>query len=265
MTEQFRSLGVGRSLVRAVHAPGFNTPTPIQNQAIPLLLEGRDVVALAQTGTGKTATFGLPLLQHLQSDDRCSTPGHPRVLVVAPTRELAARIRDDLAGFACFTTLTNVAIFGGVNQNPQIRAPTLTRAIVFVRTKHSANRVVRKLEKAGGFAEAIHGNKSHSARQRALANFKDGTSWVLVVTDIAARGIDIDDVSYVINFELPHEPEAYVHRIGTTARAGAPGTAWSLVDPAERDRLRSVNWLIGFDIPEDRPGGENRRVDQGER
>lgn len=120
----------------------------------------------------------------------------------------------------------------------------VTRAIVFTRTKHGANRVARKLENAGIVAEAIHGNKSQNARQRALQNFKDGNAWVLVATDIAARGIDIDGVSHVINYELPHEPESYVHRIGRTGRAGATGVAYSLVDPSERSRLRAVERLI---------------------
>jgi ATP-dependent RNA helicase RhlE len=124
----------------------------------------------------------------------------------------------------------------------------VTRAIVFTRTKHHANRVAQKLESAGICAEAIHGNKSQGARQRALQNFRDGSARVLVATDIAARGIDIENVSHVVNFELPHEPEAYVHRIGRTGRAGASGIAWSLVDPTERDRLRAITRLIGFDL-----------------
>ena len=125
-----------------------------------------------------------------------------------------------------------------------LRDDEVSRAIVFTRTKHGANRVAKKLERAGIGAEAIHGNKSQNARQRALSNFKNGDAWVLVATDIAARGIDIDAVSHVFNFELPHEPESYVHRIGRTGRAGATGAAWSLVDPSERGRLRAVERLI---------------------
>jgi ATP-dependent RNA helicase RhlE len=125
-----------------------------------------------------------------------------------------------------------------------LRDDEVSRAIVFTRTKHGANKVARKLENAGIGAEAIHGNKSQNARQRALRNFKNGDAWVLVATDIAARGIDIDAVSHVFNYELPHEPESYVHRIGRTARAGATGAAWSLVDPSERSRLRAVERLI---------------------
>jgi ATP-dependent RNA helicase RhlE len=127
-----------------------------------------------------------------------------------------------------------------------LRDDEVSRAIVFTRTKHGANKVARKLERAGISAEAIHGNKSQGARQRALRSFKNGDSWVLVATDIAARGIDIDAVSHVFNYELPHEPESYVHRIGRTARAGASGEAWSLVDPSERSRLRAVEKLIRF-------------------
>jgi ATP-dependent RNA helicase RhlE len=137
-----------------------------------------------------------------------------------------------------------------------LRDDEVSRAIVFTRTKHGANKVARKLENAGIGAEAIHGNKSQNARQRALRNFKNGDAWVLVATDIAARGIDIDAVSHVFNYELPHEPESYVHRIGRTARAGATGAAWSLVDPSERNRLRAVERLIKFspaEVPVDLP------------
>jgi ATP-dependent RNA helicase RhlE len=126
----------------------------------------------------------------------------------------------------------------------------VSRAIVFTRTKHGANKVARQLESAGIGAEAIHGNKSQNARQRALQNFKNGNAWVLVATDVAARGIDIEAVSHVINYELPHEPESYVHRIGRTGRAGAVGVAWSLVDPSETNRLRAVEKLIKFSPPE---------------
>jgi ATP-dependent RNA helicase RhlE len=142
-----------------------------------------------------------------------------------------------------------------------LRDKSVSRAIVFTRTKHGANRVAQKLERAGICAEAIHGNKSQSARQRALQSFRDGNVWVLVATDIAARGIDIEAVSHVINFELPHEPESYVHRIGRTGRAGAAGVAWSLVDPSERSRLRAVEKLIRLsleDVQIDLPPMEER-------
>jgi len=363
-TTEFSSLGIGASLCRALAEIGYERPTPIQAQAIPALLDGDDLLGIAQTGTGKTAAFSLPILEMLMADRVKAEPKRPNVLILAPTRELAAQIRDEIASFARHTRLRHACIFGGVGQNPQVAAlaagveilvatpgrlldlaengfvdfgaishlvldeadrlldmgfirdvrriirqlprerqsllfsatmpkevaelaaeildrpvridvspqkvtvekidqgvlvignnrkqaalqkllldPSVTRAIVFTRTKHGANRVASKLDKAGITAEAIHGNKSQNARTRALENFKTGDSWVLVATDIAARGIDIDGISHVINFELPHEPESYVHRIGRTARAGASGVAWSLVDPSELSRLKAIERL----------------------
>jgi ATP-dependent RNA helicase RhlE len=361
----FESLGVGEKLRRALRDVGYTEPTPIQSQAIPQLLRGRDLLGIAQTGTGKTAAFALPLLQRLDAERLPARPRRPRALILAPTRELALQIHEELERFGRYTTLRHAFIFGGVSQNPQVKAlaqgldvvvatpgrlldlagqrhidlsevsvlvldeadrlldmgfvrdvkrivaqtpkirqsllfsatmpkevvalardilddpirvdvspkqvtveeidqrvvmvgngdkqrmlehllrdDEVSRAIVFTRTKHGANKVARKLERAGIDAEAIHGNKSQSARQRALRNFKNGDVGVLVATDIAARGIDIDAVSHVFNYELPHEPESYVHRIGRTGRAGATGAAWSLVDPSERNRLRAVERLI---------------------
>lgn len=360
----FDSLGIGAPLCRALEEIGYKQPTPIQTQAIPELIAGEDLLGIAQTGTGKTAAFSLPILEMLMADRVKARPKCPRVLVLAPTRELAGQIRDEIAGYARHTPIRYACIFGGVNAKPQIKtlargveilvatpgrlldlagqgyldlgevdhlvldeadrlldmgfirdikriirllpdarqsllfsatmpkevaslaaeildrpvridvAPKeitvekveqrmlvvdnaakprvlqqllfldeVTRAIVFTRTKHGANRVAKKLDKAGIAAEAIHGNKSQNARQRALDNFKSGESWVLVATDIAARGIDIDGISHVINFELPHEPESYVHRIGRTARAGASGVAWSLIDPTEMKRMRAIERL----------------------
>lgn len=365
MTNDFESLGVGGTLRRALKDVDYIQPTPIQSQAIPQLLRGKDLLGIAQTGTGKTAAFALPLLQRLDEEDAPARPRRPRALVLAPTRELALQIHEELTTLGRYTNLRHAFIIGGVNQNPQIkglaqgidvlvatpgrlldlaaqkhvslsevsvlvldeadrlldmgfvrdvkrivaqtpktrqsllfsatmpkevamlardllkdpvrvdvspkqvtvkeidqrvvmvdngdkqrmlehllRDDDVSRAIVFTRTKHGANKVARKLEGAGIGAEAIHGNKSQNARQRALRNFKNGDAWVLVATDIAARGIDIDAVSHVFNYELPHEPESYVHRIGRTARAGATGAAWSLVDPSERGRLRAVERLI---------------------
>jgi ATP-dependent RNA helicase RhlE len=371
---------------------GYTEPTPIQSQAIPRLLQGRDLLGIAQTGTGKTAAFALPLLQRLDEENSPARPRRPRALILAPTRELALQIHDELERFGKHTRLRHAFIFGGVSANPQIKAlkqgldvvvatpgrlldlagqryidlsevevlvldeadrlldmgfirdvkrivdqtpktrqsllfsatmpkavaalarkilddpirvdvspkqvtvkeidqrfvmvgtgdkqrmlehllkdDEVSRAIVFTRTKHGANKVARKLENAGIGAEAIHGNKSQGARQRALRNFKNGDAWVLVATDIAARGIDIDAVSHVFNYELPHEPESYVHRIGRTGRAGATGAAWSLVDPSERSRLRAVEKLIRFspsEIAVDLPprelaeSAEPRRVSQ---
>ncbi len=363
----FESLGVGGTFCRALRDKGYTQPTPIQSQAIPQLLQGKDLLGVAQTGTGKTAAFALPLLQRLDDENSSPRPRRPRALVLAPTRELALQIHEELTSLGRYAKLRHAFIIGGVSQNPQVRSlaqgldvlvatpgrlldlaaqrhvdlsevsvlvldeadrlldmgfvrdvkrivaqtpktrqsllfsatmpkevvalarellkdpvrvdvspkqmtvkevdqrvvmvgnsdkqrmlehllrdDEVSRAIVFTRTKHGANKVARKLENAGIGAEAIHGNKSQNARQRALQNFKNGDAWVLVATDIAARGIDIDAVSHVFNYELPHEPESYVHRIGRTARAGATGAAWSLVDPSESSRLRAVERLIKF-------------------
>jgi len=371
VSNDFESLGVGGTLRRALKDVGYTQPTPIQSQAIPQLSRGKDLLGIAQTGTGKTAAFALPLLQHLDDEDSPARPRRPRALVLAPTRELALQIHEELTTLGRYTSLRHAFIIGGVSQNPQIRGlaqgidvlvatpgrlldlaaqrhvdlsevsvlvldeadrlldmgfvrdvkrivaqtprtrqsllfsatipkevamlardilkdpvrvdvspkqvtvkeinqrvvmvgngdkqrmlehllgdDEVSRAIVFTRTKHGANKVARKLENAGIGAEAIHGNKSQNARQRALQNFKNGDAWVLVATDIAARGIDIDAVSHVFNYELPHEPESYVHRIGRTGRAGATGAAWSLVDPSEHSRLRAVERLIRFSPPE---------------
>ena len=365
MTQTFAALGVSSAFLSALQDIGYQQPTPIQSKSVALLLDGHDLMGVAQTGTGKTAAFALPLLQRLDQANEPARPRQPKSLILAPTRELASQIHTELENFAKNTSLRSTVIFGGVGQNPQVRQlqkgvdvlvatpgrlldlvgqgyvdlsmicvlvldeadrlldmgfipdvkrivqqtpksrqsllfsatmskgvsqlarnmlrdpirvdvspkqPTvkkidqrvimvenpdklevlqtllhdesLSRAIVFTRTKHGANKVAKKLCAAGVSADAIHGNKSQSARQRALADFKKGRTWVLVATDIAARGLDIEGVSHVINFELPHEPEGYVHRIGRTGRAGASGVAWSLVDPSEVSRLRAVEQLI---------------------
>lgn len=363
----FESLGIGGKFRRALNEMGYQQPTPIQTKAIPRLLRKADLLGVAQTGTGKTAAFALPLLQRLYEENSPARPNRPRALILAPTRELALQIHEELAAFGRYTGLRYAFIFGGVSQNPQVRSlargidvlvatpgrlldlagqrhvdlsevsvlvldeadrlldmgfirdvkrivaqtpewrqsllfsatmpkevaalareilkdpvrvdvspkqvtlkeidqrvvmvanvdkrrtleyllrdESVSRAIVFTRTKHGADKVARQLKATGIDVEVIHGNKSQNARQRALQNFKNGDAWVLVATDIAARGIDIDAVSDVFNYELPHEPESYVHRIGRTARAGASGVAWSLVDPSERPRLRAVEKLIRF-------------------
>ena len=365
LTQSFAALGISRAFLSALQDIDYEQPTPIQSKSIAHLLDGHDLMGVAQTGTGKTAAFGLPLLQRLDEANEPARPRQPKSLILAPTRELALQIHTELEKFAKNTSLRSTVIFGGVGQNPQVRQlqkgvdvlvatpgrlldlvgqgyvdlsmicvlvldeadrlldmgfirdvkrivqqtprsrqsllfsatmskdvsqlarnmlrdpirvdvsskqPTvkkidqrvimvetpdklevlqtllhdksLSRAIVFTRTKHGANKVAKKLCAAGISADAIHGNKSQSARQRALTDFKKGRTWVLVATDIAARGLDIEGVSHVINFELPHEPEGYVHRIGRTARAGASGVAWSLVDPSEVSRLRAVEKLI---------------------
>ena len=361
----FADLGLHTSFCRSVAKLGFKQPSEIQSAAIPKVLAGQDVLAIAQTGTGKTAAFGLPLLQQITEIKRGrAKPRCPRSLILAPTRELALQIHDELNKLCAGSNLHFACVIGGVNQNPQVkklragvdvliaapgrlldlmnqghitldetaflvldecdrlldmgfipdvrrivkampkqrqsllfsatmpkdivrfanevldkparidvspkeitvakidqyaimvsnaqkraaletllRDPQMQRAIIFTRTKHGANKVCRQLNSSGFVAEVIHGNKTQAARQRALQNFKHGDAWILVATDIAARGIDIDDVSHVVNYELPHEPESYVHRIGRTGRAGATGVAWALVDPAERSRLRNIERL----------------------
>ena len=361
----FSELGLSDPIQHALKSRKHITPTPIQAQTIPKLLAGRDVMGIAQTGTGKTAAFALPIIHHLSQTRRNTRPGSPRALVLAPTRELAIQIGDEFRAYAKQLPLRQTVIFGGVGQKPQVDAlsrgveiliatpgrlldlmsqrrlglgeveffvldeadrmldmgfapdvrkvvsalpkkrqsllfsatmpgqiallsgeiltnpvrvevapqatpvqrveqrvyhieaagkrtlldrvlddPALSRVIVFTRTKHRANRVALQLEKTGVAAEAIHGNKSQGTRQRALARFRAGKARVLVATDIAARGIDVEGVTHVVNYELPNEPESYVHRIGRTARAGADGVALSFCDPSERAYLRDIERLI---------------------
>ena len=360
----FDRLGLSAPLLQAVADAGYTTATPIQLEAIPPALQGRDILGCAQTGTGKTAAFSLPLLQHV--DKAAGDDPKIRVLVVTPTRELAAQIGASIGTYGKHLDLWHTVIFGGVNEKPQIRelkngvdilvatpgrlldlmnrgfislkdieifvldeadqmldlgflpdvkrlvralperrqtfffsatmppaikeladtllhdpvhvsvAPPsaaadkiehqlffvdksnkrelladlvgrneLTRALVFSRTKHGANRVAEFLEKRGVAAAAIHGNKSQGARTRALDGFKRGKVRVLVATDIAARGIDVEGVSHVVNFDLPNVPETYVHRVGRTARAGASGIALSFCDFEEREFLVSIERLLG--------------------
>ncbi len=366
----FSQLNLIEPLQRAVSQSGYSTPTPIQLAAIPPLLEGNDLLGVAQTGTGKTAAFALPILQRLAGDSRRAQPRHARVLVLTPTRELAIQIYDSFRDYGRFLRLRFSVIFGGVGQGPQVQslsqgvdvlvatpgrlldliqqkylnlgglevfvldeadrmldmgfihdirkivallpprrhnlffsatmppdiqklaATLLTnpvrvevtpvsstaelinqsvmfverskkkdllkhllkdksyqRVIVFTRTKRGANQVSEVLEKTGVSSAAIHGNKSQSARQKALESFRKGHIRVLVATDIAARGIDIDDITHVINFELPNVSESYVHRIGRTARAGAKGHAVSFCDAEERAFLRDIEKLIGRGVP----------------
>jgi ATP-dependent RNA helicase RhlE len=384
---QFADLHLSRDLLRAVAEVGYTTPTPIQAQAIPHVLTGRDLLGCAQTGTGKTAAFALPILQRLASNTpdsaapqanngsrrnrRKQAAARPtRVLVLSPTRELAIQIGDSFSTYGRYTGLTDTVIYGGVGQNPQIEAlrngvdvliatpgrlldlmgqgivklhtvevlvldeadrmldmgfirdvrriikavpterqtllfsatlpaeiielaanilidplevsvapehPTLdaieqavyfvpqkrkqallehvlhdesmTRVLVFTRTKHGANRVVKHLTRAGIQAEPIHGNKSQTARQRALKNFCEGSTRVLVATDVVARGIDVEDISHVIQFDLPNEPETYIHRIGRTGRAGAAGIAVSFCAEDEQPYLTDIEKLIRMKLP----------------
>ena len=360
----FTSLGLSTPILDALADQGYETPTPIQVQAIPAILQGKDVMAAAQTGTGKTAGFTLPILERL-SRGRPAQANQARALVLTPTRELAAQVADSVSTYGLHLPLRSTAVFGGVKINPQMiklrkgvdvlvatpgrlldlynqnavrfkhlevlvldeadrmldmgfihdirkilnllpkhrqnlmfsatfsrqirdlakglvddpieisvsprntavesveqwihpvdkkqKAALLTqlildnswqRVLVFSRTKHGANKLTRQLESAGIHAVAIHGNKSQSARTKALAEFKSGKIHILVATDIAARGLDIDQMPHVVNFDLPSVPEDYIHRIGRTGRAGATGQAVSLVSAEEITQLRDIERLL---------------------
>lgn len=381
----FESLGLAAPILRAVATEGYHTPTPIQLQAIPIGLEGHDLLGCAQTGTGKTAAFALPILHRLSAERPTDKKRRIRALILSPTRELASQIAESFRAYGRNGPLKSTVIFGGVNQNPQVKAlragvdilvatpgrlldlfnqghvdlravqifvldeadrmldlgfmpdirrivaqlprerqtmlfsatmpadirqlansilrnpqsvhvtPTATtadrieqvvyhvakrnkpallkyllrsspisRALVFTRTKHGADRVAKDLLKAGVKTAAIHGNKTQSARARALADFRSAAVPVLVATDIAARGIDVDDVSHVINFDVPNQAETYVHRIGRTARAGASGIAVSLCDHEERSDLKAIERLIrrSIDVKTDHPTYSDRNQDR---
>lgn len=366
----FQTLGLSNELLRAIADKGYSKPTAIQEQAIPPVLEGHDLLAGSQTGTGKTAGFTLPLLHRLMTSFKGTGPRTVRALILTPTRELAAQVEESVATYGKYLPLKSVVIFGGVNINAQIRdlrsgadiivatpgrlldlvsqkavdlsrveilvldeadrmldmgfihdirkvlallpknrqnllfsatfsneikslangllkSPKLievvrhnttaelvsqvihpvdnkrkrelltflitsqnwSQVLVFTRTKHGANRLSQHLEQSGVRAAAIHGNKSQSARTKALADFKAGSIRVLVATDIAARGLDIDQLPHVVNFELPNVPEDYVHRIGRTGRAGHPGEAISLVCIDEHKLLRDIERLLKRSLP----------------
>lgn len=372
-TNPFAELNLIDPLIKTVLESGYTEPTPIQKAAIPQLLEGRDLLGCAQTGTGKTAAFALPILQRLTKYNRRAEQRQTRALILTPTRELAIQIHDSFKTYGKYLKLRYAVVFGGVGQGPQVKAlaggvdvlvatpgrlldliqqkylnlrsldvfvldeadrmldmgfihdirkiigmlpahrhnlffsatmPTeirrladsmltdpvsvevapvsstaelieqkvmyverskkrdllrhtlkdksFSRVIVFTRTKRGANQVSEVLATSGVSSEAIHGNKSQGARQRALENFKAGRTRVLVATDIAARGIDVDQISHVINFEVPNVPESYVHRIGRTARAGASGIAISFCDAEERAFIRDIEKLTAQQIPIDR-------------
>ena len=367
----FQSLGLSKTLLKAVEDEGYTTPTPVQQQSIPPLLDGRDVLGVAQTGTGKTAAFALPVLQIME---RRKTQGkrYIRALILSPTRELAAQIDERFDAYSKNMDIRHRVIFGGVKQNPQVRdlnkgldilvatpgrlldligqgfidlsnveffvldeadrmldmgfirdiekvlkllpkkrqnllfsatmpksiaklagsflnnavmvdvspkemtvdrieqkimflrkadkrrllvklikEQKVERGIVFTRTKHGANRLVKQLGQSNLSAAAIHGNKSQGARTRALAGFKDGSIPILVATDIASRGIDVEGITHVFNYDLPNEPESYVHRIGRTARAGRSGIAYAFCDNTESGYLVGIQQLIGKEIPVD--------------
>jgi ATP-dependent RNA helicase RhlE len=372
----FTALGLIDPLRIALDQEGYTVPTPIQAEAIPVILEGNDLLACAQTGTGKTAAFAIPVLQLLSESRMHGEKRKIRCLVLTPTRELAIQIGESFRAYGRHTPLSHTVIFGGVNQNPQterlvkgvdilvatpgrlldligqghlhlrdieyfvldeadrmldmgfihdirrvlaalprkrqslffsatmppeiirlsaailhspkeimvtpvsstveiinqqilfvdrenknsllahlLKERKIESVLVFTRTKHGADKVARFLARHDITAEAIHGNKSQNARQRALGNFKTRTTRVLVATDIAARGIDVDDLEYVINIDLPNIPETYVHRIGRTGRAGNRGTAYSFCNAEEKEYLRDIEKLISKKIPviEDHP------------
>jgi ATP-dependent RNA helicase RhlE len=361
----FESLNIIEPILKSLKEEGYTIPTPIQVQAIPIVLQGTDLIGCAQTGTGKTAAFAVPILQLLSRNKSFDRKKKIRSLIVTPTRELAIQIEESFKAYGRYTGLSCTVVFGGVNQNPQTKAlrngvdiliatpgrlldlmnqgfislrdieifvldeadrmldmgfihdvrkllaalppkrqslffsatmpPEIVRlagtivykpvkvevtpsastvdivnqfvyfidrgnknslllellkddkiktALVFTRTKYGADKVVRVLQKKNISAEAIHGNKAQNARQKALSGFKAQTTRILVATDIAARGIDVDDLEYVINFEIPNISETYVHRIGRTGRAGARGTAISFCDAEEKEYLRDIEKLI---------------------
>lgn len=372
----FAGLELAQPLLRAITDEGYTTPSPIQGKSIPPLLQGRDLLGVAQTGTGKTAAFALPLLHHLAQNPKKAQSRRPAALILAPTRELAGQIADSLKSYGRHLHLRSGVVFGGSPIRPQIKAlahglhilvatpgrlldlmnqghvrldavevfildeadrmldmgfirdvkkitaalpqrrqtvlfsatmpksvqglahdlmndpvrvevaPAATtaekveqrvlfvpkdkkrallaellnnqdieRVLIFTRTKHGADRVARHLHHSGVKSDAIHGNKAQNARQRALHSFRSGRIRALVATDIAARGIDVDGVTHVINFDLPNEPESYVHRIGRTARAGADGIAISFCDHDESAYLRDIEKTIRQSVPvvEDHP------------
>jgi ATP-dependent RNA helicase RhlE len=373
----FENLNLIEPILRALKIEGYTQPTPIQSQSIPLILQQKDLLGCAQTGTGKTAAFAIPMLQLLHTANTNERgPRNIKALILTPTRELAIQIDESFRAYGKFTNLKTLVIFGGVSQHAQTQAlqkgvdilvatpgrlldlmnqgfislrhleifvldeadrmldmgfvhdvkriitkipakrqtlffsatmpaeivglansilvnpakvevtpvsstantiqqavyfvdknnkrkllnhvladADIETALVFTRTKHGADRVAKDLNQAGITAEAIHGNKSQNARQRALNNFKSRSTRVLVATDIAARGIDVEELTHVINFELPNVPETYVHRIGRTGRAGASGIALSFCDSEEKPFLRDIHKLIAKNIPvvEDHP------------
>ncbi|HEY5326552.1 MAG TPA: DEAD/DEAH box helicase [Mucilaginibacter sp.] len=367
----FENLNLIEPILRALKTEGYTTPTPIQEQAIPIILQNRDLLGCAQTGTGKTAAFAIPILQLLYQDRlQHKEQKTIKALILTPTRELAIQIDESFAAYGKHTGLKHLVIYGGVSQNPQtdalkrgvdilvatpgrlldlinqrfvhlehirmlvldeadrmldmgfvhdvkkiiakvpvkrqtlffsatmpneiqqlantiltkpekvevtppsstadtiqqslfyvekndkkallihlLKDKAIKTALVFTRTKHGADKVVKDLVRVGITAEAIHGNKSQNARQRALSNFKNRTTRVLIATDIAARGIDIDELTHVINYELPNIPETYIHRIGRTGRAGLNGIALSFCDEEEIEFLKDIHKLISKQIP----------------
>ncbi len=377
----FRNLVLSSPILEAIREAGYTEPTPIQAAAIPQILAGHDLIGIAQTGTGKTAAFSWPILTKLSEQPRPAGRRAPQALILAPTRELAAQIQDNLRAYGKHLPLRIASIYGGVSERPQIEAlrsgvdivvacpgrlldllgqgygdvsairylvldeadrmldmgfipairqilrklprerqtllfsatlsseiesltreflrspksveigrrsnpaetvtqfvyevaphlktallshlladPKLDTVLVFARTKHRADRLARQLERSGVKTATLHSNRSQNQRMRALRDFKAGAARVLVATDIAARGIDVDGISHVINFDLPQNPEDYVHRIGRTGRAQAIGDAISFVSPEDRGPLRSLERFLGRGIPRKRAEGFNHDV-----
>ncbi|MGD9896827.1 MAG: DEAD/DEAH box helicase [Candidatus Methylacidiphilaceae bacterium] len=374
----FRNLVVSSPILEAIREAGYTEPTPIQAAAIPPILAGQDLIGIAQTGTGKTAAFAWPILTKLSEEPRQGSPQAVRSLILAPTRELAAQIEENIRAYGKHLSLRIASVFGGVNERPQINAlrsgvdvlvacpgrlldlhsqgygdlsairylvldeadrmldmgflpairqilrklprerqtllfsatlspeieslareflhspksieigrrsnpaqtvsqfvyevaphlktallchlledPKLDTVLVFARTKHGADRLARQIERSGIKTAAIHSNRSQGQRTRALRDFKAGAARVLVATDIAARGLDVDGISHVINFDLPQNPDDYVHRIGRTGRAQAVGDAISFVTPEERVPLRTLERFLGRGIPRKHAAGFN--------
>lgn len=262
----FQDLNLPNALLRALRDKEYERPTPIQMQAIPAALEGRDILGTAQTGTGKTAAFALPVLANLLRRPPVGRGRPIRTLILTPTRELALQIDESLGDYAKYTPLRTCVVFGGVNQRPQIDClkrgvdvltATPGRLLDLIGQGHislkqieffvldGADRIARIVSKAGIGCDAIHGDKSQTARQRALSNFKAGKTRVIVATDIAARGIDIDQLEMVINYDLPDVAETYVHRIGRTGRAGHSGMALTFCASDERPMLADIQKLTG--------------------
>eukprot|EP01030_Chromulinospumella_sphaerica_P010527 gene10527-10334_t len=279
---KFEELNLAPAILKAVLEQGYETPTPIQAQAIPSVLAGHDLLAGAQTGTGKTAAFTLPMLHRLsQGTAPKSKFGGKgvRALVLTPTRELAAQVEESVRDYGKYLDINSTVVFGGNPQSIQVTPSNTTvqritqvihpvgrgkkkqvllhiiqqhnwsQVLVFTRTKFGANNVAEFLTKNGVQAMALHGNKSQSARTQALAGFKSGDIRALVATDIAARGIDIDDLPHVVNYEIPNVSEDYVHRIGRTGRAGATGEAVSLVCMDEEGFMMDIERFTKQQIP----------------
>ncbi|MCL4117777.1 UNVERIFIED_CONTAM: hypothetical protein GTU68_045110 [Idotea baltica] len=241
----FKELNLIEPILKALEDKNYTEPTPIQEKAIPIILEKNDVLGCAQTGTGKTAAFAIPIIQ-LINENAYAGKGkiNIKALIVTPTRELAIQIDENVKAYCKHTTIRNTVIFGGVKQGKQVNA--LKNGVhILVATP---GRLLDLIEKKNILASAIHGNKSQNQRQKALKDFKDKKVKVLVATDIAARGIDIDKLQYVVNYDIPNIAETYVHRIGRSGRAGESGVSISICEPEENYFVRDIEKLIGKKI-----------------